>query len=159
MPHELPYIAAIVEAIQLEMERDDSVLYFGQNMATTENEPFVDAFGKDRVRQTGVALGLFALACLFLANVLFVVAARTALVVIAVLLVLFALRQFGWKGALGVLLVALTLVAIGWATSPNLRARVTVVAEEFQRYQVDNARTSTPLACARSAKPWSSTAR
>ena len=43
MARELPYIAAIDEAIKLEMERDDTVLYFGQNMATTENEPFVDA--------------------------------------------------------------------------------------------------------------------
>src|SRR4026207_1447221 len=55
MAHELPYIAAIVEAIQLEMGRDESVLYFGQNMATTENEPFVDAFGKDRVRVTPIS--------------------------------------------------------------------------------------------------------
>jgi acetoin:2,6-dichlorophenolindophenol oxidoreductase subunit beta len=55
MAHELPYIAAILEAIQLEMERDESVLYFGQNMATTENEPFVDAFGKDRVRVTPIS--------------------------------------------------------------------------------------------------------
>ena len=31
MAHELPYIAAIGEAIHLEMERDESVLYFGQN--------------------------------------------------------------------------------------------------------------------------------
>src|SRR6266513_5852268 len=55
MAHELPYIAAIDEAIQLEMARDDSVLYCGQNMATTENEPFVDAFGKDRVRVTPIS--------------------------------------------------------------------------------------------------------
>ena len=55
MAHELPYIAAIGEAIHLEMERDERVLYFGQNMATTENEPFVDAFGKDRVRVTPIS--------------------------------------------------------------------------------------------------------
>ena len=55
MAHELPYIAAINEAITLEMERDDTVLYFGQNMATTENEPYVDAFGKDRVRVTPIS--------------------------------------------------------------------------------------------------------
>src|SRR4051794_41631620 len=55
MSHELPYIAAIDEAINLEMQRDDTVLYFGQNMATTENEPFVDAFGKDRVRVTPIS--------------------------------------------------------------------------------------------------------
>src|SRR3954464_15114961 len=55
MARELPYIVAINEAIHLEMERDDSVLFFGQNMANTENEPFVDAFGKDRVRVTPIS--------------------------------------------------------------------------------------------------------
>ena len=55
MAHELPYIAAIGEAIHLEMARDDSVLYFGQNMATTEGEPFVEAFGRDRVRVTPIS--------------------------------------------------------------------------------------------------------
>src|SRR5919108_12287 len=55
MARELPYIAAINEAIQLEMERDERVLFFGQNMATTENEPFVDAFGRDRVRVTPIS--------------------------------------------------------------------------------------------------------
>jgi pyruvate/2-oxoglutarate/acetoin dehydrogenase E1 component len=55
MGRELPYIAAIDEAIHGEMARDDTVLYFGQNMATTENEPFVDAFGRDRVRVTPIS--------------------------------------------------------------------------------------------------------
>src|SRR5476649_284611 len=55
MAHELPFIAAIDEAIRLEMERDDTVLYFGQNMATTENEPYVDAFGSERVRVTTIS--------------------------------------------------------------------------------------------------------
>ena len=55
MARELPYIAAINEAIHLEMARDESVLFFGQNMATTENEPFVDAFGRDRVRVTPIS--------------------------------------------------------------------------------------------------------
>jgi acetoin:2,6-dichlorophenolindophenol oxidoreductase subunit beta len=55
MAHELPYIAAIDEAIRLEMERDERVLYFGQNMATTENEPYVEAFGRDRVRVTPIS--------------------------------------------------------------------------------------------------------
>src|SRR3954454_1303340 len=52
---ELPFIAAIDEGIKQEMARDDTVLYFGQNMATTENEPFVDAFGRDRVRVTPIS--------------------------------------------------------------------------------------------------------
>src|SRR3954462_4293922 len=55
MGRELPYIVAINEAIHLEMERDETVLYFGQNMATIENEPYVQAFGKDRVRVTPIS--------------------------------------------------------------------------------------------------------
>jgi pyruvate/2-oxoglutarate/acetoin dehydrogenase E1 component len=55
MAHELPYIAAIEEAIREEMERDDTVLYFGQNIATSENDPFLQAFGPDRVRVTPIS--------------------------------------------------------------------------------------------------------
>jgi pyruvate/2-oxoglutarate/acetoin dehydrogenase E1 component len=55
MAHELPYIAAIEEAIREEMERDETVLYFGQNIATTEDDPFLQAFGRDRVRVTPIS--------------------------------------------------------------------------------------------------------
>jgi pyruvate dehydrogenase E1 component beta subunit len=55
MSHEIPYIAAIGEAIQLEMARDEDVLYFGQNIATTENDEFLKAFGPDRVRVTPIS--------------------------------------------------------------------------------------------------------
>lgn len=50
MAREIPYIAAIEEAIHQEMGRDDSVLYFGQNIATTDDDKFLQAFGSDRVR-------------------------------------------------------------------------------------------------------------
>jgi pyruvate dehydrogenase E1 component beta subunit len=55
MARELPYIAAINEAIQLEMQRDESVLYFGQNIATTKDDPFLQEFGPDRVRVTPIS--------------------------------------------------------------------------------------------------------
>jgi acetoin:2,6-dichlorophenolindophenol oxidoreductase subunit beta len=55
MAHELPYIAAIEEAIREEMERDNTVLYFGQNIATHENDPFLKQFGSDRVRVTPIS--------------------------------------------------------------------------------------------------------
>jgi pyruvate dehydrogenase E1 component beta subunit len=55
MPRELPYIAAIAEAVREEMERDETVLYFGQNIATHENDPFLQAFGSDRVRVTPIS--------------------------------------------------------------------------------------------------------
>jgi acetoin:2,6-dichlorophenolindophenol oxidoreductase subunit beta len=55
MARELPYIAAIAEAVREEMERDETVLYFGQNIATSENDPFLQAFGPDRVRVTPIS--------------------------------------------------------------------------------------------------------
>ena len=55
MARELPYIAAIGEAIHQEMERDESVLYIGQNIATTDDDPYLKAFGSDRVRVTPIS--------------------------------------------------------------------------------------------------------
>jgi acetoin:2,6-dichlorophenolindophenol oxidoreductase subunit beta len=55
LARELPYIAAIAEAIREEMTRDETVLYFGQNIANTEDDPFVQAFGNDRVRVTPIS--------------------------------------------------------------------------------------------------------
>src|SRR4029450_297389 len=51
----LPFIAAIDEGIHQEMARDSSVLYFGQNLATTENHEFVKRYGHDRVRVTPIS--------------------------------------------------------------------------------------------------------
>jgi acetoin:2,6-dichlorophenolindophenol oxidoreductase subunit beta len=55
MTRELPYAGAIDESIRLEMERDDRVLYFGQNMATAGSDPFLQQFGPDRVRATPIS--------------------------------------------------------------------------------------------------------
>jgi pyruvate/2-oxoglutarate/acetoin dehydrogenase E1 component len=52
---QMPYIAAIDAGIHQEMRRDASVLYFGQNLATTENHEFVAAYGADRVRVTPIS--------------------------------------------------------------------------------------------------------
>jgi pyruvate dehydrogenase E1 component beta subunit len=55
MARELPYIQAIGEAVHQEMERDETVLYFGQNLATHDDDPFLKAFGPDRVRVTPIS--------------------------------------------------------------------------------------------------------
>jgi pyruvate/2-oxoglutarate/acetoin dehydrogenase E1 component len=52
---QMPFIAAIDAGIHQEMQRDPSVLYFGQNLATTENHPFVAAYGHERVRVTPIS--------------------------------------------------------------------------------------------------------
>ena len=52
---QMPFIAAIDAGIHQEMRRDRNVLYFGQNLATTENHDFVAAYGHDRVRVTPIS--------------------------------------------------------------------------------------------------------
>src|ERR1700742_4599826 len=52
---QMPYIAAIDAGIHQEMQRDANVLYFGQNLATTENHAFVAAYGPERVRVTPIS--------------------------------------------------------------------------------------------------------
>ena len=65
MAREMMYGEAIATAIMEEMERDPSVVFYGQNLAMTERDPFLRKFGKKRVRiapisetaETGVAVG------------------------------------------------------------------------------------------------------
>jgi pyruvate dehydrogenase E1 component beta subunit len=55
MAREIPYIGAVEEAIREEMARDETVLYFGQTLGVTEDDPFRKAFGTDRVRVTPIS--------------------------------------------------------------------------------------------------------
>ena len=55
MARELPYLGAINESLRQEMARDPRVLYFGQNIATTDADPFLAEFGPDRVRTTPIS--------------------------------------------------------------------------------------------------------
>ena len=66
MAREIPYIAAVQEAIRIEMERDPTVVFYGQDVAPSDEDPLVQAFGRDRVRvspisetaEIGMAVGL-----------------------------------------------------------------------------------------------------
>jgi len=55
MSHEVPYIAAIMEAIGLEMARDETVLYYGQDVAPSDDHEMVKAFGRDRIRVSPIS--------------------------------------------------------------------------------------------------------
>jgi len=50
MPKEMMYGEAIATAIIEEMQRDSSVIFYGQNMGMTERDPMLKMFGKDRIR-------------------------------------------------------------------------------------------------------------
>jgi acetoin:2,6-dichlorophenolindophenol oxidoreductase subunit beta len=55
MAREIPYIAAVQEAIHLEMARDETVLFYGQDVAPSDDDSFVQAFGRDRVRVSPIS--------------------------------------------------------------------------------------------------------
>ncbi len=55
MAREMMFAEAIAVAITEEMQRDPSVVFYGQNMAMTDRDPFVRKFGRDRVRLTPIS--------------------------------------------------------------------------------------------------------
>jgi acetoin:2,6-dichlorophenolindophenol oxidoreductase subunit beta len=55
MGREMMFAEAIATAIGEEMHRDSNVIFYGQNMAMTDRDPFVKKFGKGRVRITPIS--------------------------------------------------------------------------------------------------------
>lgn len=100
----------------------------------------IDAFRKQQIRW---AVMLLCLAALFFANIFFIALARTSLVYIIPLAVLFVLRLFSRKAAAIGLLALAVGVAVLWTASPYLRGRVANVAVEYQEYRETNRPTST----------------
>jgi O-antigen ligase len=73
-------------------------------------------------------------AILFVANIVYIETARTTLVAMAVLLVLFGFFQFGWRGGLVVCACATLLSGAVWFSSPYLRERVSRTVQDVQIY-------------------------
>ena len=55
MAREMMFAEAMAAAIMEEMHRDPDVVFYGQNMAMTERDPFLKRFGKERVRITPIS--------------------------------------------------------------------------------------------------------
>ncbi|QWG25039.1 O-antigen ligase family protein [Bradyrhizobium sediminis] len=96
-----------------------------------------------RQRRLALAAGCAALMLAFFANIMFVVLARTALLYMMVLTILFAVRNLD-RRAMWLLFAAATAVAVAvWFASPYLRQRVEHVAVEYRLYTETYAPTST----------------
>ncbi|MEW6451006.1 MAG: O-antigen ligase family protein [Pseudomonadota bacterium] len=91
-------------------------------------------------RRDAIALSLLAL--MFLLNVLTVSFNRTAIVVLPILIVLFGLLRFGWRGTVALIAGALLMVAIAWPLSEPLRRRVMTFTTEVSAYRTDSVRSS-----------------
>ena len=92
-----------------------------------------------------LAAAALVVAAIFVANIVFIATARSTLLVMAVLLVLFGFLQFRWKGVLAVVLVGVALASVSWVASPYLRDRVGGLIEETQDYRAAGAATSVGL--------------
>jgi O-antigen ligase len=86
-----------------------------------------------------------ALASLFLANIAFVVAGRTAYLTAPVLLLLLGWRISGLKGLLSALLLGCTASALVWLGSPYLRDRVKESMSDLHAYYERDAGRSTGI--------------
>jgi len=99
----------------------------------------VEAWRANRPR---LALALAVLACAFLANIIYIATGRTTVVVMPVLLALFGLRLFGWRGVFGVIIAGVLVGAIAWFSSHYLRERIFQAQREVNLYVTQNADTS-----------------
>jgi O-antigen ligase len=109
-----------------------------------------------RARRRQLALLLIFAAALFVANIGYVVTSRTTLVVMAVLILLFGLRQFGWKGGLAAALIGSAVAGIVWPSSPYLRERVANTIKDVRSYDTNHINTSTGLRFEYWSKRWPS---
>jgi len=82
------------------------------------------------------------LAAVFFTNILYAATSRTALVVLPLLLVLFALIRLSWKSAGALLIVIIIVLLAAWQTSDRLRERTADLLEEVRTYQTAGVPTS-----------------
>ena len=83
-----------------------------------------------------LAVGCLALALAFIVNMLFVALARTALIYMAVLLVLFAWRHLGRRAMFALLAGAIVAGSLIWTNSPYLRQRIGDIGVEYQAHDI-----------------------
>jgi hypothetical protein len=89
-----------------------------------------------RWKKWKLAVGCLALALAFIANMLFVALARTALIYMAVLLVLFAWRHLSRRSMFALLAGAIVAASLIWTSSPYLRQRIANIGIEYQAQDI-----------------------
>lgn len=97
--------------------------------------PVATALKQGRMK---IAAGLAAVALGLVANMMFVVSSRTALVTMPVMLVIFLLLHLRWQTALAAIAVAALVVVATWYASPHLRATVDKTFVDYRETMVQN---------------------
>jgi len=82
-----------------------------------------------RQRRWPAAVALLTVTAGFVADIFYVATGRTAFAVIPVLALIFAFREFGWKGLMSAIVGGTLLFGAIWTTSPYLRDRFSIGTE------------------------------
>lgn len=85
---------------------------------------------------------LLAIMVVFLANMIFVVTSRTALVTIPVMLAVFGLIHLRWRANVAIFVAAVILGTAAWFAAPQFREKVATFSQQYQDYRDDRAVTS-----------------
>jgi len=96
-----------------------------------------------RTRKRWIAAALVVLAALFFADIAFVAASRTALLVAPLLVIALGYREFGLKGVAAAVVIAGALAGALWLESPYLRTRIADSMTELRGYLDANTVSST----------------
>jgi O-antigen ligase len=91
-----------------------------------------------RERRTKRALWLAAIALGLVANMMFVVTSRTALVTMPVMLAIFLLLHLRWQIAIAAIVAGVLLVVATWYASPHLRTTVEKTFIDYRETMVQN---------------------
>jgi O-antigen ligase len=98
-----------------------------------------------RDRKIWQVLLLVAIAASLVANMVFVIVSRTALVTMPIMLAVFALMHLTWRRNVILLLSAIVLSASAWMASPQLQATTEKFTREYRGYMESNQATSIGL--------------
>jgi O-antigen ligase len=85
-----------------------------------------------RERRFVAAFLLFAIAMGFVANMVFIIVSRTALVTMPIMLAAFGLVHLRWRTNLMILAAAAVLAGFAWVASPPLREKITSIGQEYE---------------------------
>jgi O-antigen ligase len=88
-----------------------------------------------RERRFVPAFLLFAISMGFLANMVFVIVSRTALVTMPIMLAAFGLVHLRWRTNVMILATVVVLAGLAWVASPPLQEKITSIGQEYELYK------------------------
>ncbi|QWG14446.1 O-antigen ligase family protein [Bradyrhizobium sediminis] len=94
--------------------------------------PIMTLLRANRIR---LAVLLTAVSLSLLANMMFVVVSRTALVTMPIMLAVFALLHLKWRTSLAISGAAVAIVGLAWTVSPQLQWTTTTFLRDYQIYK------------------------